>query len=144
MKIMGLLNSLLHPEASPRENSGYSGYVEISGVFTGDIANGMNVFVAPSGHIKGDIKARVVAIAGEVEGNVQAQNLLIHSSGKLLYDKLVYRELLVEDGGKMIRKSDATSKAPCVLNLPKAQEADRHPIKPDSNKNKNLQFHSSF
>jgi hypothetical protein len=95
----------IHPnqENRPRQNMGY---VEINGTFTGDIYNGMNVFVAPSGCVKGSIKAGTLAIAGRVCGNVQARSLVIHSSGELIYSKLIYRELIVEDGGVMIYRND--------------------------------------
>lgn len=102
--ILELFNNLLNPEAQPRESCGH---MEISGAFTGDICNGMNVFVAPSGYIKGSIKARTLVIAGKVHGNVEAYSLVIHSSGELVYNKLVYRELLVEEGGVMICANDA-------------------------------------
>lgn len=100
---MNLLNNFLHPQSPSQEDCGY---VEISGAFNGDISNGMNVFVAPSGHIKGNIKTRALVIAGKVQGNVEAYSLVIHSSGELIYNKLIYRELIVEDGGVMIYRND--------------------------------------
>jgi hypothetical protein len=100
---MNLLNNFLHPQSPSQEDCGY---VEISGAFNGDISNGMNVFVAPSGYVKGNIKTRTLVIAGKVQGNVEAHSLVIHSSGELIYNKLIYRELIVEDGGVMIYRND--------------------------------------
>jgi len=117
MNIVDMFNSLMYHQAPSRENCGH---IEISGAFTGDIKNGMNVFVAPSGHIKGNIKTRALIIAGKVQGNVETYSLVIHSSGELIYNKLVYRELLVEDGGKMICRNGAPGRCgePAVSRAP--------------------------
>jgi len=140
MNIVDMFGSIMYRQAPSRENCGH---IEISGAFTGDIKNGMNVFVAPSGHIKGNIKTRALIIAGKVQGNVETYSLVIHSSGELIYNKLVYRELLVEDGGRMIcrneapgrRKEPAVSRAPVSgapeIVLPEAESAKTEPVKPE-------------
>lgn len=140
MNIVGMFGSIMYHQAPPRENCGH---IEISGAFTGDIKNGMTVFVAPSGHIKGNIKTRALVIAGKVQGNVETYSLVIHSSGELIYNKLVYRELLMEDGGKMIcrneapghSKESAVSRAPVSDTrgsvIPEAEPVKTDPVKPE-------------
>lgn len=139
-------------ESRARQNCGY---VEVSGTFTGDICNGLNVFVAPSGYIKGSIKAGTLVIAGKVHGNVQAHSLVIHSSGELVYSKLIYRELVVEEGGVMLCANNtvADNGAPAVQ-PPPSQPALQPPVAATSPRppaarqipfsNTKVHFHSSF
>ena len=92
---LGIFIDLLNTEISEES----SGLIVISGIFTGNICNGTNVYVAPAGSIHGRIKAKDIVIAGIVQGCIEVENLIIHSSGQLFYDELSYKELIIEEGG---------------------------------------------
>ncbi|MGI6096638.1 MAG: polymer-forming cytoskeletal protein [Dethiobacteria bacterium] len=94
MVLPGLLTNILNS----KETSEEQGFVEISGVYTGIINNGGNVNITASGRLNGRIEAEKVEIAGVVDGDVIAEKLIIHSSGKLYYNELNYQQLLTKDG----------------------------------------------
>lgn len=103
MKRAGLFSSILNP-GTPCDNRGL---IEINGTLTGEIHNASEVLIASSGRFCGRIQARKAEIAGLVEGDVEADSLVIHASGRLYYDKLRCQHLFVKDGGTMVdrRKS---------------------------------------
>jgi len=85
------------------------GLIEINGVFNGTIRQGNEVFITPSGRFYGEIEARNVEIAGVVQGDVEAESLVIHSCGQLYYGKLKCQHLSVKDGGTMVNKGKKES-----------------------------------
>lgn len=100
------------------------GLVEISGVFKGSICRGYDVLIAPNGRLYGRIQARKVEIAGVVQGDVEAESMVIHSSGQLYYDKLKCEHLSVKDGGTMVNMVE--TKNPEYRELEKSKED--HPV----------------
>ncbi|WP_227764356.1 bactofilin family protein [Zhaonella formicivorans] len=86
------------------------GLIEINGVLKGTIHKGREVIIAPSGRFFGNIQARSVEIAGLVHGDVEAESLVIYSSGQLYYGKLKCQRLSVKDGGTMVDESEKEKK----------------------------------
>lgn len=105
MKVAGLLTSIFNCGTS-FENRGF---IEINGVLIGAICQGNEVFITPSGRFYGKIEAKNVEIAGVVKGDVEAESLVIHSSGQLYYGKLKCQHVSVKDGGTMVNKGEKES-----------------------------------
>jgi cytoskeletal protein CcmA (bactofilin family) len=83
-----------------------NGVIEINGGFVGDISKGRDVIIAPSGRFCGRIEARNLEIAGFVEGDICAENLVLYSSGQLYFRKFNCRHVSIKDGGTMVKKGE--------------------------------------
>lgn len=86
------------------------GLIEINGVLKGTIHKGREVIITSSGRFFGNIEARSVEIAGLVHGDVEAESLVIYSSGQLYYGKLKCQHMSVKDGGTMVNESEKEKK----------------------------------
>ncbi|HHV62870.1 MAG TPA: polymer-forming cytoskeletal protein [Firmicutes bacterium] len=94
---------------------GTHGLVEIDGIVNGMIRKGNSVLINPSGRFCGRIEAKNLELAGVVQGDVEAETLVIHSSGQLYYDRLNCKYLSVKDGGVLINRGGSESeKASCA------------------------------
>lgn len=78
------------------------GLIVISGIFNGNICNGIDVYITSSGCFNGNIMTKNLVIAGRVTGNVQVENLKICASGRLYFDNIQYNDLYIEEGGLLI------------------------------------------
>lgn len=89
--------------------------VHVEGAITGDVESAGNVVVGEKGHMKSNITARNIIIAGTVHGNVTAKEKLTILSSGSLYGNLSAHILLIEEGAvfngnsKIEGKSVATS-----------------------------------
>ena len=122
------------------------GLIVISGVFNGDICNGTDVYVTPSGCINGCIKTKNLIVAGKVNGDVEADNLKICASGRLYFNEIHYNDLDVEEGGLLINHVTATigqKRYPLHVktNVPNSGKSDKEKI---LSSNEHVQFKSSF
>ncbi len=123
------------------------GLIVISGVFNGDICNGTDVYVTPSGCISGYIKTVNLIIAGKVNGDVEAENLKICASGRLYFDKIHYKDLDVEDGGLLIKNRVASTTEQKCNSL--HVKTNAHTVEEGNKKtfltsNEHVHFNSSF
>ena len=69
--------------ANTKSFSKNNGLVRISGVCKGTIEKGKEVVITPSGRFYGKIEAKEVKIAGLMDGDVLAKNLVMYPSGQL-------------------------------------------------------------
>lgn len=77
------------------------GIMQVEGTVEGEIDFRGAVIVAPTGLIKGPVKADVIRMAGRIEGNITAQErVLLQKTGSLEGD-MSTPSLEVEDGGKI-------------------------------------------
>lgn len=90
------------------------GTVRIDGVVEGNICADW-VIVGESGKIKGNVKTRGMVVAGKVEGNIEADEIVelkpkAHVSGEVRTGKLVVSEGAVFDGQSRMKKNAETEK----------------------------------
>ncbi|MGI6424980.1 MAG: bactofilin family protein [Tepidanaerobacteraceae bacterium] len=128
---LSLYIDLLNSEISEEHN----GLIVISGIFNGDINNGNTVYVAPAGSFHGYIKAKDLIISGIVQGSIEVNNLIIHSSGQLYYDKLIYKELVTKEGAIIAQQAIS-------LDISKNNNVIKREPLPYSDKH--VHFNSSF
>lgn len=82
------------------------GSIRIDGYLEGKINVLGDIILGEKGHIKGEVKAENIIVAGKIEGNVNSKGKLeITSTGVLLGD-IVCSVLTIEEGGVL----DGTSK----------------------------------
>ncbi|NLZ53372.1 MAG: polymer-forming cytoskeletal protein [Thermoanaerobacteraceae bacterium] len=122
------------------------GLIVISGIFNGDIRNGIDVYVTSSGCFKGNIMTKNLVIAGKVTGDVQVENLKICASGRLYFGKIHYDDLNIEEGGLLIKNRITTTLQklyPSELNSNIAiiDESEKQEI---MTSNESVHFNSSF
>jgi cytoskeletal protein CcmA (bactofilin family) len=75
------------------------GKIKIDGEVNGDIA-GDCIILGQASHIKGNVRADIVVVMGNVEGNIDAETLEIKSSARLKGD-MCAEKLSVEPGASL-------------------------------------------
>jgi cytoskeletal protein CcmA (bactofilin family) len=90
------------------------GTVRIDGVVEGNICADW-VIVGESGKIKGNVKTRGMVVAGKVEGNIEADEIVelkpkAHVSGEIRTGRLAVSEGAVFDGQSRMKKNSETEK----------------------------------
>lgn len=91
--------STLFPQAAgTRRNLAPGGLMEIRGTVRGDIYHQGRLVVGVTGFCESNVVATFVEVAGEVHGSVQAEKLVIHSTGRV-YGRANYKNLVMRDGG---------------------------------------------
>jgi len=88
------------------------GTVRIDGVLEGNACADW-VIVGESGKIKGNVKTRGMVVAGQVEGNIEADEIVelkqkAHVSGEIRAGRLVVSEGAVFDGRSRMRRNSET------------------------------------
>ncbi|MCF8023679.1 MAG: polymer-forming cytoskeletal protein [Clostridiales bacterium] len=92
--------------------------VDVHGMYKGNLYARGKVFITVNGHYRGDIKCTSLEIAGEVVGDVEVDNLIIHSTGKL-FGRAGYKNLVIYDCGMLSPGNLLCSGAPTASeNLP--------------------------
>ncbi|MBL4829962.1 MAG: polymer-forming cytoskeletal protein [Aliivibrio sp.] len=75
--------------------------IQIDGYFEGSIKTEQQVFITPSGRVKGSINAKLVIINGLVEGTCISPEVNIQSKGQFR-GILETKQLIIEKGGLLI------------------------------------------
>jgi cytoskeletal protein CcmA (bactofilin family) len=74
--------SVIAPELTIEGKIEGTGNVRIAGRFKGDINVNGNLNIEPSAHVTGQVQAKAVVVAGELQGNiVAAERVELHESG---------------------------------------------------------------
>ena len=73
-----------------------------------------NVTVGPEGRVKANIKARMVTIEGEVDGNVRGQEQVALRSASKVNGDIVAPRVVLEDGATFLGSIDMSGKTPSV------------------------------
>lgn len=74
------------------------GSLRIDGTFSGKILSENKVIVGPLGHVKTNIQARQVVVAGQVDGNIYALDGVHLMPTAKVYGDIVSANLIVEEG----------------------------------------------
>ena len=94
-----LVNTVIGPETEFKGTVHSQGSVYVEGAVEGEIFSQGDVHIGSKSCIKGNVYAKRVIIAGEVNGNVEAtQGLKITKTGRV-YGDLSGDRLIVEEGG---------------------------------------------
>jgi len=89
-----------------------------------------NVTVGPEGRVKANIKARMVTIEGEVDGDVRGQEQVALRSASKVNGDIVAPRVVLEDGATFLGSIDMSGKAPSEhKHEPKPKSAE--PMKTD-------------
>jgi len=77
-----------------------SGIVRVEGEVSGDLhAHGGQVLVAEGGVVEGDVEAALAVVAGEVRGQVVAEELVELKAGSVVLGDICTPRITVEEGG---------------------------------------------
>ncbi|MCS6983521.1 MAG: polymer-forming cytoskeletal protein [Leptospiraceae bacterium] len=74
------------------------GNLRIDGTFSGRILSDSKVIVGPTGHVKTNIQARQVIVAGRVDGNIYATEAVHLFAKAQVYGDIIAANLIVEEG----------------------------------------------
>lgn len=74
------------------------GALRIDGVFSGRILSTGKVIVGPTGHVKTNIQAGVVLVAGRVDGNIYALDSVHLLESAKVYGDIVAAHLMADEG----------------------------------------------
>lgn len=74
------------------------GSLRIDGVFSGSIHSQGKVIVGASGHVKTNINARFIIVAGRVDGNLLGQDGVRLLSGARVHGDIISGNLIVDEG----------------------------------------------
>lgn len=74
------------------------GSLRIDGILTGKIISEGKVIVGPTGHVKTNIVARSVIVAGRVDGNIYALESVHLLEDSRLYGDIISANMIMSDG----------------------------------------------
>ncbi|MCB1145543.1 MAG: polymer-forming cytoskeletal protein [Leptospiraceae bacterium] len=74
------------------------GSLRIDGTFSGSIRSQGKVIVGTSGHVKTNINARFVIVAGQVDGNIYALDGVHLMKNAKVFGDIISGNLIVDDG----------------------------------------------
>jgi len=74
------------------------GSLRVDGVLTGKIVSEGKVIVGSSGHVKTNIVARSVVVAGRVDGNIYALESVHLLENAILYGDIISSNMIMGDG----------------------------------------------
>ncbi len=74
------------------------GLLQVDGVLTGEIDLAGAVIVAPSGSVNGKIRAAVVQVAGDVTGNIIAQEHVKLEASGIVDGDIMTTSIVIDDG----------------------------------------------
>lgn len=75
-----------------------TGGVRIDGSVTGDL-EADSVFLGEKGQVNGGIKAKAVDVGGRIEGNIQADDLVVIRARGLVHGDIACTKLSIIEGG---------------------------------------------
>ncbi len=76
------------------------GSVRVDGKLIGDVETQGNLIVGEKGSLKGNVKAKTVTIAGEILGNISAdEKIELNKTARLLGD-IISKFVVIEDGAE--------------------------------------------
>jgi len=74
------------------------GALRIDGIFTGKILSHSKVLVGPTGHIKTNIQAKNVEVAGRVDGDIYSLGVVHLTKGAKVYGDIISANLIIDVG----------------------------------------------
>ena len=83
--------------------------VTIHGTLDGDV-DCINVTVSKTGNIKGKLKAEIMKVEGKAEGEINITDLLHIKSNGSVCGKIIYGNIQIDDGGKLIGEINSNNK----------------------------------
>ena len=100
--------------------------VGIDGLVKGELNISSKVIIGESGEIKGNIKADDIVIAGKINGNIEARNLLEAQPTGQIYGDINANRLVIADG-VLFEGNITMKKEKHVKKEPKASEPEKEP-----------------
>jgi cytoskeletal protein CcmA (bactofilin family) len=88
-----------------------TGGLRVDGTVTGDI-DADSVFLGEKGQVTGGIKAKTVDVGGRIEGNVQADNLVVIRAKGLVHGDIACTKLSIIEGGVFMGRAVMPEKLP--------------------------------
>jgi cytoskeletal protein CcmA (bactofilin family) len=92
------LDSIIGEKAHFNGEFNLKGSLRIDGILSGKIVSEGKVIVGPSGHVKTNIIARTVIIAGRVDGNIFALESVHLLEDARLYGDIIASNMIMHNG----------------------------------------------
>jgi cytoskeletal protein CcmA (bactofilin family) len=72
--------------------------IRIGGTLDGDLKSGGKIMIAEGGRVEGEVRAKAADVAGEVDGEITVEGLLVLRSSAVIRGDLTTEKLVIEDG----------------------------------------------
>lgn len=72
--------------------------IRIGGSLDGDVKSGGKIMIAEGGRVEGEVRAEAADVAGEVDGEIAVDGLLVLRSSAVIRGDLTTEKLVIEDG----------------------------------------------
>ncbi len=82
------------------------GGVRIDGEFEGVLSNNGDVIIDQNGRVNAELKAQNITIAGNFEGNLEAEKILEVKKTGIAHGTFITRSLIVEEGARLTGSID--------------------------------------
>ncbi|MDH5717757.1 MAG: polymer-forming cytoskeletal protein [Spirochaetia bacterium] len=92
------ISSFIGEKASFTGEFVLEGSIRIDGVFSGKILSESKVIVGKTGHVKTNIQAKIVVVAGKVDGNIYALESVHLLESAKVYGDIISANLTMDDG----------------------------------------------
>jgi len=116
------------------------GSIRVEGEIRGKIEAGGDFLVGKSGKIASDVKAQKIVIAGQIEGDIKAEEKIELLAGGILKGDLVTKILKIEEGAKFMGNSKIINNDSNNVNDKKLNELYKKEITPKKHSWKFDQF----
>ncbi len=93
------ITTVIGPEITFKGNIEGGKTIKIDGKVIGNINVEQGIILGEKGHIAGDIHSKSIIIFGNIEGNINAQELILKNSGNINGD-ITTNSIDIEMGGK--------------------------------------------
>jgi cytoskeletal protein CcmA (bactofilin family) len=98
--------TVIGPDAQFKGELTFQGGVKVDGQFEGMIHSAGKIFVSKGGKLKAEVKAGSIALEGQVEGNVVAEDRMELRSTATLRGDLKAAKLLVVEGATFVGRCE--------------------------------------
>jgi len=95
---LSAINTIIGEGASFNGEFVLDGPLRIDGTFSGTILSHNKVIVGAKGHVKTNIQAKSVTVAGKVEGNIYALGYVHLLATAQVYGDIISAHLIVDEG----------------------------------------------
>ncbi len=95
------------------------GCVRIDGEFEGVLSNNGDVIIDRNGRVNAELNAQNITIAGNYEGNLEAEKILEVKKTGIAHGTFITRKLIVEEGARLTGSIDMKDDALAVPDIEK-------------------------
>ena len=116
----------------PEPSTAFKAAVVINGSMKGGVQGACNVLVEEKGHCVGSFSVKDLVIHGTVIGDVYAEELVIHPTGKLYFRNVFAQNTIVHEGGVYSGHIDTLDGEAVMKPEPESRSTDLFKMKPET------------